>query len=93
MRESDIERKLKTKVEKLGAKVLKLTSPGMNGMPDRLVLVPGGRTYFVELKAPGKKLRPLQQKRFDELRQLGFDVRMIDSEHLIESFIDEVMLT
>lgn len=92
MRESDIERKLKVKVEKLGAKVLKFTPQGITGMPDRLILLPGGRTYFVELKAPGKKLRPLQQKRFVELRQLGFDVRMIDSEQLIDDFVKELSL-
>ncbi len=51
----------------------------MAGVPDRLVLLPKGKIYFVELKAPGKKLRPLQLKRKEQLESLGFKVYVIDS--------------
>lgn len=90
MRESYLEKKLKIAVEKQGGKALKLTSPGKAGMPDRLILIPGGRVIFVEMKAPGKKLRPLQQKRFKQLQNLGFQVYKIDSMEGVSEFVTEV---
>lgn len=63
MREKEIEQKLAAEVRKRGGMCLKLSCPGMDGVPDRLVLLPGGRMAFAELKAPGKNPRPLQEKR------------------------------
>ena len=63
MREKTIEAKLVTAVRQLGGLALKFISPGLDGVPDRLVLLPGGRMAFIELKAPGKKMRPLQVRR------------------------------
>jgi len=80
MRESVIEQKLKKAVEAAGGKCLKFVSPGMSGVPDRICLFPGGHLIFVEIKALGGKARPLQEKRHKELHNLGFDVRVIDSE-------------
>lgn len=91
MLESKIEKRLKREVEKIGGLSLKFTSPGMAGVPDRLVLLPKGRIYFVELKAPGKTLRPLQIKRKEQLENLGFKVYVIDSYKKIKEFIQEVM--
>lgn len=90
MDERALERRFKKAVEKQGGEALKLTSPGRIGMPDRLVLAPGGRALFVELKAPGKKMRPLQLKRATELKSLGFSVYCIDSTTDIRRFITEV---
>jgi hypothetical protein len=90
MNEREIEMKFKKEVEELGGLCLKFTSPGMAGVPDRLVLFPKGRLFFVELKAPGKKLRPLQLKRKKQLESLGFQVYVIDSYKCIESFSQEV---
>lgn len=90
MLESGIERRLKKEVEKRGGKALKLTCLGTTGMPDRLVLLPAGRIIFVELKAPGRKMRPLQRKRFEQLRALGFRVYKIDSIAAIKRFVTEV---
>lgn len=91
MLESKIEKRLKKEVEKIGGLSLKFTSPGISGVPDRLVLLPKGRIYFVELKAPGKILRPLQIKRKEQLEDLGFKVYVIDSYEKINEFIQEVM--
>lgn len=87
MRESKIENKLKIKIENIGGKCLKFVSPGTAGVPDRICLFPGGRVLFVETKAPGKKPRPLQEKRHRELRQLGFKVLVIDTEDKIEEML------
>ena len=80
MREKIIEGKLKTKIESGGGLCLKFVSPGMAGVPDRICLLPGGRAVFVETKAPGEEPKPLQKKRHKQFRELGFDVRVIDSE-------------
>ncbi|MDF2902385.1 MAG: hypothetical protein K0S25_23 [Bacillus sp. (in: firmicutes)] len=92
MKEGPLERRLKKEVERLGGKALKFTSPGLSGVPDRLVLIPCGRLVFVEMKAPGEPLRPLQEKRKRELEALGFKVYKIDSLATIEEFIREVSI-
>ena len=90
MRESQIEKKLKIKIESIGGRCLKFVSPGMSGVPDRICLFPGGRVIFVETKAPGGKLRPLQKKRHQELKELGFTVLVIDSEEKVNRIGQEV---
>ena len=90
MRESSIERRLKQAVERRGGQALKLITPGRAGIPDRLVLLPGGRTVFVELKAPGKHPRPLQLKRRAELQALGFEVYVVDTYEAVQRFVEEV---
>jgi len=74
MSEKDIERKLKKRVEAMGCLCLKFESPGFTGVPDRIILMPGGEVFFAELKAPGKKERPRQTYVQDQLRKLGFIV-------------------
>lgn len=69
---------------------LKFTSPGQNGMPDRIVLLPGGKIYFVELKAPGKKARKLQEHAHQKLHALGFPVQLIDTREAADDFVREV---
>lgn len=80
MREAKIENKLKIKIENIGGKCLKFVSPGTAGVPDRICLFPGGKVFFVETKAPGKKPRPLQKKRHEELKRMGFKVYIADTE-------------
>jgi len=60
-------------------------------MPDRIILLPKGKVIFVELKAPGKSLRPLQIKRKEQLESLGFKVYIIDSYEKVDVFIQEVV--
>lgn len=90
MRERTIERRLVSRVRAAGGMALKFVSPGMAGVPDRLVLLPGGRCAFVELKAPGKKLRPLQTLRQKQLESLGFRVYCVDSVEGIQRVVDEM---
>jgi len=84
MRERKIETLLVKRVKAAGGMALKLISPGMAGVPDRIVLLPGGRILFVELKAPGEKPRPLQCKRAQQLAALGFQVLVIDNPEAIQ---------
>lgn len=74
----------------MGGIALKFISPGMAGVPDRLVLLPKGKIFFVELKVPGKKLRPLQLKRKEQLESLGFKVYVIDSYKKVQEVLDEI---
>ena len=90
MREKQIENKLATEAKKLGGIAVKFVSPSFDGMPDRLVLMPDGHIAFVELKAPGKKPRPLQLSRHRLLRSLGFRVYVIDSVEQIGVMLDEI---
>jgi len=88
--EKILERQLRIKVEKRGGKLLKFVSPGMSGVPDRILLYPVGKIIFIEMKDTGKKLEPLQIKRASELRALGHDVRCIDSKQDIDDLVKEV---
>ena len=90
MREKIIEKELVRAVKDKGGIAQKFTSPGFDGMPDRLVLLPGGRMGFVELKAPGKKPRALQMARHRLLRRLGFKVYVIDKIDQIDSVLEEI---
>ncbi|BBH19810.1 nuclease [Paenibacillus baekrokdamisoli] len=90
MRERAIENRFTNEVVKRGGKALKFTSPGHNGVPDRIVLLPDGRTVYVELKAPGKPLKPLQAKWARTLTDMGHVFYKIDSHIDTDRFITEV---
>ena len=90
MREKEIEKRLVSEVKKKGGICPKFVSPGFDGMPDRIILLPKGRMAFAELKAPGKKPRPLQLSRHKLLRKLGFQVYVIDDIRNIIEVIDEI---
>lgn len=87
MREKKIEQKLVTAVKKHGGICPKFVSPGFDGMPDRLLLLPHGRFAFVEVKAPNQKPRPLQLSRHRLLRRLGFRVYVLDALEDIDKII------
>ena len=78
MQENEIEKKLKNQVEAAHGLCLKFTSPGNNGVPDRILLFPNGRIAFVEVKAPGKKPRKLQQYWLETLARFGFPCMVLD---------------
>ncbi|NFO12735.1 VRR-NUC domain-containing protein [Clostridium botulinum] len=87
MEESRIENYLKKRVEKLGGKAYKWAPVGVVGVPDRMVLLPGGKIIFVELKAPGKKARKLQEFRAKQLKELGFQVGCLDTIEKIDALL------
>ena len=93
MREKTIEQKFRAAVKAAGGLALKFASPGFDGVPDRLALLPGGRMAFVEVKAPGEKPRPLQLSRHRLLRRLGFKVYVLDGVEQIGGIIDEIQST
>ena len=91
MREYVVENEFVKAVRKAGGVAYKLTSQTANGLPDRLVLFPVAKAVFVELKAPGKMMRPLQRKRRYQLMKLGFPVLCIDRMPQIRPFIKTVL--
>lgn len=88
MLEKQIERKLTEEVKKLNGMCLKQTS--LAGIPDRLILLPGGKMAFVELKAPGEKPRKLQQVRIKHLRKIGFMCFVVDGLEMISDVLDSI---
>ena len=90
MSEKTIEQKLARAVKAAGGIAPKLTCPGFDGMPYRLLLLPGGRVAFVEVKAMGCKPRPLQESRHELLRRLGFRVFVLDDMGQIGGLIREI---
>lgn len=90
MNEKAIEQKLVLAVKSMGGIAPKFVSPGFDGMPDRLILLPGGRIAFVEVKAPGKKPRPLQLARHKLLQGLGFNVYVLDSVAGIKKLLSDM---
>lgn len=90
MREKLIEQQLIKSVKDIGGIALKIVSPGFDGMPDRLILLPNRKLAFVEVKAPGKTLRPLQEKRKRQLEALGFLVFCLDHIEQIGGILREI---
>lgn len=93
MREKTVERKLVDAVKARGGICPKWVSPGFDGMPDRIVLLPGRHFGFVEVKAPGEKPRPLQLSRHRLLEKLGFHTYVLDGVEQIGGILDEIQST
>ena len=89
MREREIEQKLRREVEKRGGRCFKFLS-SVSGVPDRILLLPGGLVIFVELKKEGEKPRKLQEVQMRKIRELGFRVRVVDSEQEIQELMREI---
>lgn len=93
MREKEVEKQLVDRTKARGGLALKFVSPGFDGVPDRLVLLPKAKLGFVEVKAPGKTPRPLQKKRMQVLRKLGFNVYALDNIDEVEVVLDAIQAT
>lgn len=88
--ESEIERKLGQEVKKLGGLYYKFTSPNLPGVPDRIVILPGGRVIFVELKTEIGRLSNIQKWIIEEMRKRDADVRVIKGWPEAKTFIEEI---
>ena len=86
--EKAIERYLIDKVRMMGGLCLKYSNAGMTGYPDRVCLMPGGVTLWVELKSKGKKPTKLQQIRHSELEKIGHRVWVISGKQEVDSLIE-----
>ena len=93
MREKQVEQKLVQAVKARGGICPKFVSPGFDGMPDRIVLLPGRHFGVVEVKAPGKMPRPLQVSRHRLMEKLGFSVYVLDGPEKIGGILDEIQAT
>lgn len=91
MLEKEVESHLERGAKKLGGKAYKWVSPQNSGVPDRIVILPGGRIVFVETKKPGEKARRLQEEVHKKLRKLGCDVRVIDTIEKVDEFLKEMV--
>jgi len=90
MLEKQVEERLRKRVREIGGIALKFISPGHSGVPDRLVFLPEGRIYLVELKAPGGKLTKLQNRTKKQFEKLGFRYYVISSYEEVEEFINAI---
>ncbi len=90
IRESDIEKYLRFRVEELDGHCFKWVSPSNRGVPDRIVMLPGGGIWFVELKSPGEDLSPLQKFFKERLQYLGQTVIKIDSMEGVDEFVGRI---
>lgn len=93
MKEKDVERRLVDAVKRRGGICPKWVSPGFDGVPDRLVFLPGRHFGLVEVKAPGKKPRPLQVSVHRILESLGFHIYVLDGTEQIKVILDEIERT
>lgn len=85
-----LERKLRESVKKLGGWAVKFWVVNLAGFPDRIVLMPGGGIWFVEMKSTGKEPSPIQKVIQSKLRSLGFEVWVIDTQILLDEFLNEL---
>lgn len=90
MQEKGIEAGLRRKVEKHGGLCLKFTSPGHDGVPDRLIITGDGRVIFVELKQATGRLSPIQKYMIDRMRKHGADVRVAYGVKGVNELIEEI---
>mgnify|MGYP003653345623 CR=1 FL=1 len=85
MLERAVEDHLVGRVKAAGGLALKWVSPSLAGVPDRIVILPGGRVFFVEVKRPGGKTRPIQERVIGLIRRLGVDVHVIDTREGVDA--------
>jgi hypothetical protein len=87
MCESEIELYFTKRVKETGNWARKFTSPATGGVPDQVACI-SGHTLFVEFKAPGKKLRPMQEREHERMKAAGCIVLVIDSLKAIDDLLE-----
>lgn len=90
--ERDIESRLKKRVEQLGGKCIKFNAVSESGIPDRIIILPGGRLAFVELKRPkGGRVKPMQHYQINKLNSLGCRATVVKNYDEIEKLLEEML--
>ena len=84
-----MEEYLRNQVRKMGGRAYKFESTGNNGVPDRLVLLPGGILFFIETKKPGEKARKLQEVQIARIRKYGQIAEVLDTKEKIDNFLSK----
>lgn len=90
MQEKEIERVLVDEVKRLGGRAYKWVSPGNDGVPDRIVILPDTRLIFVELKTETGRLSALQKVQIDRLRKLGQWVEIVKGIDGLSQFFQDL---
>lgn len=90
MREAEVEQKLREATKQAGGRAYKFTSPGNSGVPDRLVVLPGGHIGFVEVKRPGERPRALQKRQMEQLTALGCYTVVVDHPDQIQTVLESI---
>lgn len=90
MTEKNLESKLRAEIKNLGGVAYKFLSPGNSGVPDRIILLPGGKIIFAELKTDEGKLSKLQELQITRIKNLGFDARVVRGLAGVEELLDEI---
>lgn len=90
-RERDIEKWLRKKIQQMGGIAMKFTSPGNDGVPDRIAILPGGQVWFIELKKDGEAPTKIQEWQIERLRRLGCNVTVIAGMKEARAWIREVI--
>ncbi len=88
--EKDIERWLGNQLKNLGCIYMKFVSPGNDGVPDRIVILPGGLVVFAELKDENGRLRPNQRVQIERMRKLGASVSVVTGKLGATLFVDDI---
>lgn len=89
--ENQLEEKLRKKIKELGGIALKFVSPGCAGVPDRIILMPQGKIYFVEMKSPRGEVNPIQKYVFEKFEEVGFKVHILNSDDAIKNFLEKII--
>jgi len=89
MLEKDIEAYLTRKVRDAGGRAYKFVSPAHRGVSDRIVVLPGGRIWFVEVKQMGGRLSPLQRVFLDEIKGLGCNYEIVWSKEDVDEWLEK----
>lgn len=90
MKESEIEKRLRDRVKQMGGRAYKFVSPGNDGVPDRIIIMPGRQPIFVELKTETGRLSALQKVQIERLKNLGQDVRILYGLDDVRDFLKEL---